>query len=315
VTLPAVAVSVTGCAVETAVAVAVKLADVAPEETVTDRGTETLALLLDRPTLSPALDAAVLSDTEQESVTEPVSDAFVHVMPVSVGTTASRVKEKFSVTLPAVALNVEVWVVLTPVTVAEKLALEEPAGTVTVEGTETAELLLERLTVKPPVAAAAFSVTPQESVPEPVIDALVQVKPVSTGTPVPLRLTAFEDEESLPIVSCPATAPAIEGSNCTVSWVEEPGLKVMGSVGGVTVKPVPETVTELMVTAAAPVEFTVTVCVTGVLTFTLPKVRPVALRVSEGLASSTSISVVSEAPPALAVRITFWVEVTADAVA
>jgi hypothetical protein len=97
--------------------------------------------------------------------------------------------------------------------------------------------------------------------------------------------------------------------------VEEPGLKVKGSVGADTEKPVPEVVAEVMVTAAAPVELTFTVCVTGVLTLTLPKVKLVALRVSEGLATSTSTSVVSDTPPALAVRTTLCGELTEEAAA
>jgi hypothetical protein len=38
----------------------------------------------------------------------------------------------------------------------------------------TAVLLLDRLTIKPPVSASEVSVTVQESVPEPVMDALLQ---------------------------------------------------------------------------------------------------------------------------------------------
>ena len=77
--------------------------------------------------------------------------------------------------------------VLTAETVAVKLALVAPAATVTDAGTVTALLLLDRLTAWPPVPAAAFSVTVQASVPAPVIDPLVQLSPLSTGCPVPLR--------------------------------------------------------------------------------------------------------------------------------
>src|ERR1700749_2773671 len=89
----------------------------------------------------------------------------------------------------------------------------------------------------------------------------------------------------------------------------------MGSVGADTVKPDPEAVTEVIITAAAPVELILTVCVTGVFTFTLPKLRLVVLSVREGLATSTSTSVLSETPPALAVRTTLWAVETEDAVA
>jgi hypothetical protein len=126
---------------------------------------------------------------------------------------------KVSETLPALAVSVAVAAVLTAVTVAVKPALVAPAATVTDAGTVTLELLLPRLTAKPPVAAAAFSVTVQLSVPAPVIEPLAQVNPVSTGTPVPLRLTTVDVpvDELLVSVSDPVTAPAAVGSNWTVS--------------------------------------------------------------------------------------------------
>jgi len=48
---------------------------------------------------------------------------------------------------------------------------------------------------------------------------LVQLSPLSTGTPVPLRLTTVEVplEELLVNVSEPEAAPAVVGSNCSVS--------------------------------------------------------------------------------------------------
>jgi hypothetical protein len=104
-------------------------------------------LLLASPTLNPPLPAAVLSVTEQESVVEPVNDEFEQVMPVSVGTRASNCRENICVALPAVAVNVAVCAVVTAETVAENPVVLEPAGTVTVEGTATAELLLDKLTV------------------------------------------------------------------------------------------------------------------------------------------------------------------------
>jgi hypothetical protein len=107
------------------------------------------------------------------------------------------------VTLLALAVRVTVCAVLTEETVAVKLALVTPAATVTVDGTVTSELLLDRFTVKPPLAAAALSDTVQLSVPAPVMDPLLQLSALSTGTPVPLRLTTVEDpvEELLVKVS------------------------------------------------------------------------------------------------------------------
>jgi hypothetical protein len=119
----------------------------------------------------------------------------------------------------ALAVNVTVCVVLTVETVAVKLPVVDPAATVTVAGTVTAELLLARFTWNPPLAAATFNVTVQLSVPAAIIDPLVQFSALNTGTPVPLRLITVEVplDELLVNVSCPAAAPAVVGSNCTVS--------------------------------------------------------------------------------------------------
>ena len=104
-------------------------------------------------------------------------------------------------------------------TVAEKLPVVDPAATVTEAGTVTAVLLLATLTAKPPLAAAALNVTVQLSVPAPVNDPLVQLSPLNTGTPVPLKLINVEVplDELLVRVNVPLAAPAIVGSNCTVS--------------------------------------------------------------------------------------------------
>jgi hypothetical protein len=64
---------------------------------------------------------------------------------------------------------------VTVLAVAVKLALLAPAATVTVAGTVTAELLLDRLTLTPPLGAAALSPTVQVSVPAPVIVPLAQL--------------------------------------------------------------------------------------------------------------------------------------------
>ena len=102
---------------------------------------------------------------------------------------------------------------LTAETVAVKLALAAPAATVTDDGTVIAVALLERLTDWPPVPAAAFSVTVHVSVPAPVIDPVVQLRPLSTGCPVPLRLIVdlVPLDELLVSVTAPLTAPGAVG--------------------------------------------------------------------------------------------------------
>jgi hypothetical protein len=138
----------------------------------------------------------------------------------SVGTGATSCSVKVCATVPALADRVTVVEVVTEETVAVKLAVDAPAATVTVAGTEaSALLLLPRLTTNPPVAAAVFSVTVQLSVPAPMIEPFAQVNPVSTGTPVPLKPTTVDVpvDELLVRVSEPEISPDVPGSNFTVS--------------------------------------------------------------------------------------------------
>jgi hypothetical protein len=151
--------------------------------------------------------------------TESLPKVNVVALTVSVGTEDPSCNEKVFDTLLALAVSVTVCAVLTVLTVAVNVALFDPDATVTDAGTVTAVLLLARLMAKPPVAAAAFNVTVQLSVPAPVNDPLVQVSPVNTGTPVPLKLIAVDVpvDELLVSVRVPEAGPAAAGSNCTVS--------------------------------------------------------------------------------------------------
>jgi len=77
--------------------------------------------------------------------------------------------------------------VLTDETVAVNPTLVELAGTETVPGTLTAGLLLDKVTVIPPLGAAEDNVTVQASDPAPVIDPLLQERLLGLGAPfVPL---------------------------------------------------------------------------------------------------------------------------------
>jgi hypothetical protein len=135
---------------------------------------------------------------------------------------AFNCKVKLGSRLPALAEIVTVCAVVTAETVALKPPVAEPAAIVIEAGTETAELLLARLTGNPPVAAAAFSINVHASVPAPVIDALLHESPVNTGMPVPLKPMPVDapDEELLTKVSDPETTPEAVGANCTVSCTE-----------------------------------------------------------------------------------------------
>jgi hypothetical protein len=81
----------------------------------------------------------------------------------------------------AVAVIVAVCVVLTAEIVAVNAALVAPAGTVTDAGTVTAELLLAKATVNPPLGAAAVRPTVQASVPAPVTEPLLQETALSAA--------------------------------------------------------------------------------------------------------------------------------------
>ncbi len=151
------------------------------------------------------------------------------VLKLNVGPTVSC-RAKCSDTPPALAVSVACCVEVTGDTVAVKLALIAPAATVTLEGTLTSELLLTRLTVNPPLAAAAFNVTVQASVPAPLMELLPQLSADSTGTPVPLKATVVDEPvcELLTKVSWPVVFPATVGSNCTLKVAVWPGDRVAG---------------------------------------------------------------------------------------
>ena len=156
---------------------------------------------------------------EVAEFTLTLPNAIVEALTPSVGTLDPICSAKVFVLPPALAVSVTLCDVLTELTVAVNPALVCPAGMLMDAGTVTAELLLDRLAAKPPLAAAAFNVAVQLSVPALVIELLEQVNPVSTGTPAPLNAMTVEApvEELLVSVSEPDAAPAAVGSNCTVS--------------------------------------------------------------------------------------------------
>jgi hypothetical protein len=174
-------------------------------------------------------------------------------------------------------------VVVTAVAVAINVALDAPAATVTEAGTVTALLLLVRLTAVA-LAAVAVRVTVQASVPAPVSDALVQETALTAGCPVPLsaRVAAV----ALPvIVTVPLAAPATVGSKPTVKVAVCPGFSVSGALIPDTEKPAPVTETPLMVSAAVPVDVTVTDWLVAVLSRSVPNARLVELRLRPAVAA------------------------------
>jgi hypothetical protein len=122
------------------------------------------------------------------------------------GTAAFSCSEKVFVAPPALAVSVASCAAVTEETVAVNPALAAFAGTATEPGTVTAGLLLDRLIVSPPFGAAEAKVNVQTSVPDPVIDPLLQESPLSAAgaaVPNPLRPIAAVAplEELLAIVN------------------------------------------------------------------------------------------------------------------
>jgi hypothetical protein len=111
-------------------------------------------------------------------------DGELEVATFRVGTVAFKCSVKTSAIFTAIAVSVADCMALTDDTVATKLALVSLSGTVTEDGTVTDELLLTRITLNPPLAAAELNVIVQVSVPAPVIDALTQDRSLNIGVAV-----------------------------------------------------------------------------------------------------------------------------------
>ena len=103
-TPPALAVSVTDCAVVTDDTVAVNPTLVALAETATVAGTVTAALLLVRPTVTPPPPASELSVTEQVSFPDPMTDALLQERALNPAADAVPVPVVPVVLVPAVLL-------------------------------------------------------------------------------------------------------------------------------------------------------------------------------------------------------------------
>jgi hypothetical protein len=98
---------------------------------------------------------------------------------------------------PCVAVRVTVCAVVTAETVAVNEVVVAPEGTDTEAGTETAALLLARLTTNPVLGAAPLNETVQLSAPAPIMDELEQLRLERDGVPEfdprPWSLVVLED--------------------------------------------------------------------------------------------------------------------------
>jgi len=90
--------------------------------------------------------------------------------------------------------------------------------------------------------------------------------------PVPLKArTAGEFGALLRIDTLPDTVPAEAGWYCTLNVVEVPGFSDSGKLSPLVLKPLPATLTWLIVRTAVPVLLTCTVCELVEPTGTFPK--------------------------------------------
>src|SRR5687767_2855944 len=153
-------------AAATGLVVALKLALAAPAGTVTLAGTETAPLLLESATCAPPAGAGPLKVTVPETALPPVTLAGLVLRDERTAGVTER--EAVCDAPPRVPVRVTEVGVATGLVVTLKVALVAPAATVTLAGTVTDGLLLERLTWAPPAGAAALSVAVPVAVPPPV---------------------------------------------------------------------------------------------------------------------------------------------------
>jgi hypothetical protein len=150
----------------TALVATAKVVLVPPAGMVTLAGTEAAALLSESWTTAPPAGAGPSITTVPVTGVPPVTLARLRLSAATRGGTT--VSEPVWV---APAYEPEIVAVVAAATgfvVALKLALEAPAATVTLAGTETAPLLLESATCAPPAAAGPLSVTVPEAALPPV---------------------------------------------------------------------------------------------------------------------------------------------------
>ena len=145
-------------------AVAVKFAVAAPDNTVTEAGTVSVAWLLESATLAPPDPAACDRVTEQADVPPEVRLVGLQETRLTVVGATSRIEAVCELLLYD-AVTTAVCVVENVPAVAVKFAEVDPAPTCADAGTAKAAALLESVTEMPPDPAACDSVTVQDDVP------------------------------------------------------------------------------------------------------------------------------------------------------
>jgi len=137
------------------------VAETWPAGMVIPAATEAAVLLVDKLTFTPPKGAAAVSVTVPPLLVPPVTidgetEIALRIARLAVGgLTVSVVLTE----LADVAVMATLWLVGTVVVVTKNVAEVEPAATVMAAGTVAAALLLDKLTVAPPVGAAAARLT------------------------------------------------------------------------------------------------------------------------------------------------------------
>jgi hypothetical protein len=237
----------------------------------------------------------------------------------SIGAAAFSCTAKLLETPPALAFSVTACAVATDFTFPVNPTLVAFAGTVIVEGTVIAALLLAKETANPPLGAAPLKLTVQAAVPAPVKEALLQEKAFNTAATrlVPLReiCIVLLVHELLEMVRVPSAGPTAVVSSRTVSVNAWPGFSVVGAESPVCKNPVPVNFAELIVTGKLPLDVNITERAAGVFTITSPNATLAALVVSVRTAALSVKTMLFETPFAVALSVTGRVVVTDEAVA
>ena len=111
---------------------------------------------------------------------------------------------------------------MTAETFAVNCPVDVPAANVIEAGTVTAEFVLDRLTIRPPLGTVVFILTVHMSVPAPDIVVLAQLSLFRIGTPRPKRpmRLAAPFTALLFSVNWPVADPVTDGSNCNVTTAD-----------------------------------------------------------------------------------------------
>lgn len=202
-TPPLVAVIVTAVTAVTVDVVTVNVAVVAPAATVTEAGTVAATLLDASVTTMPPAGAADNKVTVPVLDVPPVTDVGFKATVLSTGAVIPR--DADWLIAPFVAVIVLAVFAATAVVVTVKVAVVEPAATVTLDGTVAVALLDASVTTKPPAGAAADSVTVPVLEAPPATDVGFNVTDVSDAAVI-VRLAVWETPDSVAVIVADAFA-------------------------------------------------------------------------------------------------------------